>query len=290
MYIQYIQGLFQSRLGTADYALVTSSLPYHDSLYTWTVVHMTAAKFKPLIFLSWASPWANRSQSWSHITTDGQSASSSWCSAPFGASDQMLHLSDNYFLYFSCKAPSLTRGRICNLQCNGASSISSYIVTDGLSASSSWCRILISLFDSYFANIISDCAHREDLDTGESDPNLREVRLGDMNWVHLAQGRDQWRTPVNTVMRCWQVLEKNSAARSYSVGLTPLFFCLSLRISHWFVLFFRLKRLCTFYFLLHDPYPSHLTLLHLFNPVISHEGWKVWNTPLRHYIHPSGTF
>jgi hypothetical protein len=28
----------------------------------------------------------------SHITTDSQSASSSWCLAPFGASDQMLHL------------------------------------------------------------------------------------------------------------------------------------------------------------------------------------------------------
>jgi hypothetical protein len=50
MYIQYIQDLFQSRLGTADYALVTSSLHYHDSLHTWTVVHMTTAKFKPLIF------------------------------------------------------------------------------------------------------------------------------------------------------------------------------------------------------------------------------------------------
>jgi hypothetical protein len=50
MYIQYIQGLFQSRLSTADYALVTSSLHYHNSLDTWTVVHMTATKFKPPIF------------------------------------------------------------------------------------------------------------------------------------------------------------------------------------------------------------------------------------------------
>jgi hypothetical protein len=45
MYIQYIQGLFQARLSTADYALVTSSLRYHDSLDTWTVIHVTAAKF-----------------------------------------------------------------------------------------------------------------------------------------------------------------------------------------------------------------------------------------------------
>jgi hypothetical protein len=69
-----------------------------------------------------------------------------------------IYLSDNYFLYFSCRAPSLTRGWVCNLRCNDASSISSYIATDGLSASLSWCRapngthnqILISLFDSYF--------------------------------------------------------------------------------------------------------------------------------------------
>jgi hypothetical protein len=50
-----------------------------------------------------------------------------------------IYLSDNYFLYFSCGAPSLTRGRVCNLQCNDASSISSYIAT-GLSVSSSWYR------------------------------------------------------------------------------------------------------------------------------------------------------
>jgi hypothetical protein len=49
-----------------------------------------------------------------------------------------IYLSDNYFLYFSCRAPSLTRGRVCNFQCNDASSISSYIASDGLSASS--CR------------------------------------------------------------------------------------------------------------------------------------------------------
>jgi hypothetical protein len=49
-----------------------------------------------------------------------------------------IYLSDNYFFYFPCRAPSLTRGRVCNLQCNDASSISSYIATVGLSARSSW--------------------------------------------------------------------------------------------------------------------------------------------------------
>jgi hypothetical protein len=49
-----------------------------------------------------------------------------------------IYLSEkNYFLCFSCRALSLTRGRVCNLQFNDASSSSSssYIATDGLSAS-----------------------------------------------------------------------------------------------------------------------------------------------------------
>jgi hypothetical protein len=145
MYIQYtrIQGLFQSRLGTADYALVTSSLLYHYSVDTGTVVHMLAAKFKPLRFSvsDFAlSNVANRhsSRSRSRIRTYGQSASSSWCLAPLEqVSRCYIYLNDNYFIYFSRKAPSLTRGQVCNLQCNDASSISSYIATDGLSASSS---------------------------------------------------------------------------------------------------------------------------------------------------------
>jgi hypothetical protein len=69
-----------------------------------------------------------------------------------------ISLSNNYFFIFSCRAPSLTRGRGCNLQYNDASSISSYIATDGLSVNYPWCRaaseahdqVLIFLFDNYF--------------------------------------------------------------------------------------------------------------------------------------------
>jgi hypothetical protein len=41
---------------------------------------------------------------------------------PLGAHDQILNfiLSDNCFLSSSCIAPSLTRRRVCNLQCNHA--------------------------------------------------------------------------------------------------------------------------------------------------------------------------
>jgi hypothetical protein len=30
--------------------------------------------------------------------------------------------------------------------------------------------------------------------------DLREIRWEDMDWMHPAQDRDRWRTPVNTVM------------------------------------------------------------------------------------------
>jgi hypothetical protein len=30
--------------------------------------------------------------------------------------------------------------------------------------------------------------------------NLKEIGLGDMDWIYLAEDRDQWRNLVNTVM------------------------------------------------------------------------------------------
>jgi hypothetical protein len=77
---------------------------------------------------------------------------------PSGTCDQFLNFCFRQLRVCWCGAPSLTRGRVCNLKCNDVSSISNYIATDGLSASSSWClapsgahdQILISLFDNYF--------------------------------------------------------------------------------------------------------------------------------------------
>jgi hypothetical protein len=31
----------------------------------------------------------------------------------------------------------------------------------------------------------------------------KEIRYGDVNWIHLAQDRDQWWVLVNTVMNLW---------------------------------------------------------------------------------------
>jgi hypothetical protein len=39
--------------------------------------------------------------------------------------------------------------------------------------------------------------------------DLREIRWGGMDWLHLAENRDQLRAPVNMVssIKCWEVLE-----------------------------------------------------------------------------------
>jgi hypothetical protein len=51
-------------------------------------------------------------QSQSHITTDGESVSKSWCRAPSGAHDQIFITVWQLRSCF-CGAPSLTRGRVC---------------------------------------------------------------------------------------------------------------------------------------------------------------------------------
>jgi hypothetical protein len=33
--------------------------------------------------------------------------------------------------------------------------------------------------------------------------NLREIEWDGVDWIHLAQDRDQWRALVNTVMNLW---------------------------------------------------------------------------------------
>jgi hypothetical protein len=33
--------------------------------------------------------------------------------------------------------------------------------------------------------------------------DLREIGLGDVDWIHWAQDRDRWRALVNTVMKIW---------------------------------------------------------------------------------------
>jgi hypothetical protein len=55
------------------------------------------------------------SQSQSHVTTDGQSVSQSWCRAPSRTHDQILVLYNDYCGLCPLGAPSLTRGWVCHL-------------------------------------------------------------------------------------------------------------------------------------------------------------------------------
>jgi hypothetical protein len=54
-----------------------------------------------------------QSESQSHIATDGQPVSKSWCRAPYGAHDQILITVWQLRSCF-CVVPSMTRGRVCH--------------------------------------------------------------------------------------------------------------------------------------------------------------------------------
>jgi hypothetical protein len=65
---------------------------------------------------SWFFPYRSLnllepSPSPSHIATDGQSVSKSWCRAPTGSHDQILITVERYGFVF-CGAPSLMKGRV----------------------------------------------------------------------------------------------------------------------------------------------------------------------------------
>jgi hypothetical protein len=63
-------------------------------------------------------PFLSQSQSQRYLTTDGQSDILSWCQANIKARDQFCFLLEIFFGQFRVcyfLAPSLTRGRVCNL-------------------------------------------------------------------------------------------------------------------------------------------------------------------------------
>jgi hypothetical protein len=66
----------------------TYSVSPNHTLYIFTYSHF---KICPLTELNVAAfAWKLKSQSQSHIATDGQSASKSWCRTPSGAHDQIF--------------------------------------------------------------------------------------------------------------------------------------------------------------------------------------------------------
>jgi hypothetical protein len=44
---------------------------------------------------------------------------------------------------------------------------------------------------------------KDDDDDDDDDDDLREVGWEGVDWIHLTQDRDQWRSVVNTVLNLW---------------------------------------------------------------------------------------
>jgi hypothetical protein len=56
--------------------------------------------------------------------------------------------------------------------------------------------------------------------------DLREIEWDGMDWINLAQDRDQWRALVNTVihsnyLKCWEILEQLHNWRLVKKGSAP---------------------------------------------------------------------
>jgi hypothetical protein len=48
--------------------------------------------------------------------------------------------------------------------------------------------------------------------------DLREIEMGDMDWIDLAQDRDQWRFLINLVMELWVAAQ----LAAYQEGLSSM--------------------------------------------------------------------
>jgi hypothetical protein len=81
--------------------------------------------YTPSHWVPFSSPLTTCKSKSSYITTDSQSASPSWCQAPdWDPRPIFPHFSLIVFRQlrvYWCGAPSLMRGRVCNLQCSAVS-------------------------------------------------------------------------------------------------------------------------------------------------------------------------
>jgi hypothetical protein len=98
-----------------------------------------------------------------------------------------IYLSDNYFLSFSCRAPSLTRGRVCRLQCNDSNSVQDILrpLMQRLT------RCYISLSDNY---LLSFSCRAPSLTRGR----VCSLQCNDSNSV-----QDILRTLMQRLTRCY---------------------------------------------------------------------------------------
>jgi hypothetical protein len=140
------KGISQTHL---EHREQTNSYPQQDKASSWphsAQRNQSSDQIRTAALLSYTARhrfecWPSKSKLY---YDDSQSASPSWCQPPIwdprpiGSLLSLINFRQLRVCW--CGEPSLTRWRVCNLQCNDAISTSSYIATDGLSPSSSWCR------------------------------------------------------------------------------------------------------------------------------------------------------
>jgi hypothetical protein len=121
----------------------------------------------------------SQSKSQSHIATDGQSVSKSWCRAPSGAHDQILITVWQLRSCF-CGAPSLTRGRVCLLYMLLALAAAVFLGSESLRSRD---HILLSLIRDFpFRRLLRLAGSRWRYST---PPPHRFIKLQFYNFVQL---------------------------------------------------------------------------------------------------------
>jgi hypothetical protein len=79
------------------------------------IVTYRNVEYEPITRITpWMTKCRDLVKSQIHVTTDDQSASKSWIRAPSGSLDRTL-ISVWHLLFYRCRAPPLTRGRVCLL-------------------------------------------------------------------------------------------------------------------------------------------------------------------------------
>jgi hypothetical protein len=103
--------------------------------------------FQSVDVTAWSNICQSQSQSQSHIVTDSQSASQSWCRAPSGAHAQIF-ITVWQSQSCLCGAPSLTRGQVC-LFSEPLSAVINHL---------SWCKRYLQFYTLYMViNVHTIC-------------------------------------------------------------------------------------------------------------------------------------
>jgi hypothetical protein len=110
----------RQRLSTADvpYPLVSRAIPASSTATLHLMLTHAPNSLTPQTLISRLHHTLLNDGNTLEFATDGQSASSAWCRAAiWGPTPDFKFSSVWHVLASSCRAPRLTRGRVCILQC-----------------------------------------------------------------------------------------------------------------------------------------------------------------------------